>query len=88
METSDTFERGETLTPEFVAEFLARIDCYVMGSRTYETALDFEAKGLGCEGRRHGGASLRSAATRGVRPRPAYGFLCAREPCRLPATNR
>src|SRR5262245_8069718 len=47
LETSDTFEGGETLTPEFVKEFLATIDCYVMGSRTYETALDFEAKGFG-----------------------------------------
>jgi dihydrofolate reductase len=35
------------MTPEFIAEFLATIDCYVMGSRTYETALNFEARGLG-----------------------------------------
>ena len=27
--------------------FLKTIDCYVMGSRTYETALNFEAKGFG-----------------------------------------
>ena len=47
IETSDTFENGETLTPEFVQSFLKTIDCYVMGSRTYETALDFESKGLG-----------------------------------------
>lgn len=47
LETSDTFEGGETMTPEFVEEFLETIDCYVMGSRTYETALDFDAKGLG-----------------------------------------
>lgn len=47
LETSDTFEGGDTLTRESVAEFLRTIDCYVMGSRTYETALDFEAKGLG-----------------------------------------
>ena len=47
LETSDHFEAGETLDPESVEEFLASIDCYVMGSRTYETALDFEAKGLG-----------------------------------------
>jgi dihydrofolate reductase len=47
METSDTFATGETLTPEFVQAFLATIDCYVMGSRTYETALDFESKGSG-----------------------------------------
>jgi dihydrofolate reductase len=47
METSDRFEGGETMTPEFVKAFLATIDCYVMGSRTYETALDFEARGLG-----------------------------------------
>jgi dihydrofolate reductase len=35
------------MTAEFVEEFLKTIDCYVMGSRTYETALNFEAKGLG-----------------------------------------
>ena len=47
LETSDNFEGGDILTPESVAQFLRTIDCYVMGSRTYETALDFEAKGLG-----------------------------------------
>ena len=47
LETSDTYEAGDTMSPEFVDEFLKTIDCYVMGSRTYETALDFEAKGLG-----------------------------------------
>jgi dihydrofolate reductase len=47
LETSDTFEHGDTMAPEIVAAFLKTIDCYVMGSRTYETALDFEAKGLG-----------------------------------------
>jgi dihydrofolate reductase len=47
LETSDHFEGGATLTPEAAAAFLATIDCYVMGARTYETALDFEAKGFG-----------------------------------------
>ncbi len=47
LETKDVFEEGETLDQEFVREFLAGIDCYVMGSRTYETALGFEAKGFG-----------------------------------------
>jgi dihydrofolate reductase len=47
LETADTFEGGETLTPDAIAAFLETIDCYVMGSRTYETALAFEAKGLG-----------------------------------------
>ena len=47
METPDSFAAGETLTPEFIADFLKTIDCYVMGSRTYELALDFEARGLG-----------------------------------------
>jgi dihydrofolate reductase len=31
----------------FVETFLKTIDCYVMGSRTYETALSFETKGFG-----------------------------------------
>ena len=47
LETSDRFVGGETMDPGFVAAFLETIDCYVMGSRTYETALSFEAKGLG-----------------------------------------
>src|SRR5499425_345590 len=47
METSDEFADGDTLDAEFVQAFLKTIDCYVMGSRTYETALNFEAKGFG-----------------------------------------
>ena len=30
LETSDQFEDGDTLDPEFVQEFLKTIDCYVM----------------------------------------------------------
>jgi len=47
METADEFADGDTMDPEFVAAFLATIDCYVMGSRTYETALRFVDQGLG-----------------------------------------
>src|SRR6516164_8706667 len=47
LETSDEFADGDTMAPGFVEAFLKTIDCYVMGSRTYETALSFEAKGLG-----------------------------------------
>ena len=47
LETADRFEDGEDLDPADVEAFLATIDCYVMGSRTYETALGFEAKGFG-----------------------------------------
>lgn len=47
LETSDEFEDGETLGPEYVETFVATIDCYVMGSRTYETALGFEERGFG-----------------------------------------
>jgi dihydrofolate reductase len=47
LETSDEFVGGETMEPGFVEAFLKTIDCYIMGSRTYETALSFEAKGLG-----------------------------------------
>lgn len=47
LETSDHFEGGEVMVPESISDFLRTIDCYVMGSRTYETALGFEAKGLG-----------------------------------------
>jgi dihydrofolate reductase len=47
METADHFAGGATMTPEFIAAFLKSIDCYVMGSRTYETAMNFAATGHG-----------------------------------------
>jgi dihydrofolate reductase len=47
LETSDLFEGGATMEPAFVEAFLKTIDCYVMGSRTYELALRFEAQGFG-----------------------------------------
>jgi dihydrofolate reductase len=47
LETADEFVDGDTLDPGFVEAFRKTIDCYVMGSRTYETAWGFEAKGLG-----------------------------------------
>lgn len=47
LETADHFEGGATLTPEDAAAFVKTIDCYVMGSRTYETAMQFEASDFG-----------------------------------------
>lgn len=47
LETVDEYAKGATLEPSTIAEFLATIDCYVMGARTYETALRFEAQGHG-----------------------------------------
>src|SRR5260370_31000614 len=47
LETSDEFAGGDTLDPGFVETFLKTIHCYVIGSRTYETPLRFEAQGLG-----------------------------------------
>src|SRR5262249_30657265 len=47
LETADEFAGGDTLDPEYIEGFLKTIDCYVMGSRTYETALRFEAQGFG-----------------------------------------
>lgn len=47
LETSDEFAGGATLEPAYVEAFLKTIDCYLMGSRTYETALGFEARGFG-----------------------------------------
>ena len=47
MEVSDEFAEGNDMDPAFVEAFLKTIDCYVMGSRTYETALKFESAGLG-----------------------------------------
>ena len=39
-ETTDHFEKGKGITDEETAEFLKSIDCYVMGARTYEHALE------------------------------------------------
>ncbi len=47
LETADEFADGVSMEPAYVEAFLKSIDCYVMGSRTYETALRFEAQGLG-----------------------------------------
>jgi dihydrofolate reductase len=47
LETADEFAAGKTLEPGAVEAFLKTIDCYIMGSRTYETALGFESKGYG-----------------------------------------
>ena len=47
MQTADEFADGQTMEPGFVEDFIKTIDCYVMGSRTYETALNFEAQGFG-----------------------------------------
>ena len=47
LDTSDDFADGDTLDPGVVEAFLKAIDCYVMGSRTYETAVSFEATGSG-----------------------------------------
>src|SRR5438445_12870451 len=46
LETYDEFEGGDTLDPAFVETFLKTIDCYVMGSLTYATALRIEAEGF------------------------------------------
>lgn len=47
LEASDEYTGGAEMGAEAVEAFLKTIDCYVMGSRTYETALNFEAKGFG-----------------------------------------
>ena len=39
-ETVDHYEKGTAVTEQDVAEFLKTIDCYVMGARTYEHALE------------------------------------------------
>ena len=39
-ETKDNYEKGVEITEQDTAEFLKTIDCYVMGSRTYEHALE------------------------------------------------
>lgn len=39
LESSDRYESGVVLSDEDITKFLENIDCYVMGSRTYEHAL-------------------------------------------------
>jgi dihydrofolate reductase len=39
-DTADHYENGVTVTAQAAAEFLKTIDCYVMGARTYEHALE------------------------------------------------
>jgi dihydrofolate reductase len=39
-ETSDHYEQGVNVTEQNATEFLKKIDCYVMGARTYEHALE------------------------------------------------
>jgi dihydrofolate reductase len=47
LEIPDEFAGGDTMDPGFVEAFLKTIDCYVMGSRTYETALRLKPGGWG-----------------------------------------
>ncbi len=39
LQSTDNYEKGITLSEEDVTKFIDSIDCYVMGSRTYEHAL-------------------------------------------------
>lgn len=39
MKSTDTYEPGVTIANAYLTEFLKSIDCYLMGSRTYENAL-------------------------------------------------
>ncbi len=39
-ETADHYENGLVVTEKDAKEFLKHIDCYIMGSRTYEHALE------------------------------------------------
>jgi len=39
-ETADNYEKGIVVTEHDAKEFLKKIDCYIMGGRTYEHALE------------------------------------------------
>jgi dihydrofolate reductase len=39
MDAGDVYEKGASISDEEIAAFLKAIDCYVLGSRTYEHAL-------------------------------------------------
>ncbi len=40
LQSTDTYEKGISLSDEDITKFLEKIDCYVMGSKTYEHALE------------------------------------------------
>lgn len=40
MHSTDSYDRGIELTKEYVEDFLRSVDCYVMGSRTYERTIE------------------------------------------------
>ena len=41
MHSEDHYKKGILLSEEYISDFLKSIDCYVMGSVTYEHALEF-----------------------------------------------
>lgn len=73
MHVQDCYEAGETLDPMFVKDFLAAIECYVMGSKTYETALAYERSGQGWA---YGDTPTMVLTTRELSPvRPTVQFV-------------
>ncbi len=40
LQSTDNYDKGITLSEEDIEEFIKGIDCYVMGSRTYEHAIE------------------------------------------------
>ncbi len=40
MESKDTYDKGVTLSDDYIQAFIQSIDCYIMGSQTYEQALE------------------------------------------------
>ncbi|MDY8135372.1 dihydrofolate reductase family protein [Aquimarina sp. 2201CG5-10] len=40
LQSTDNYEKGITLTEEDITAFVKAIDCYIMGSKTYEHALE------------------------------------------------
>lgn len=40
LQSTDSYEKGVALTEEDITKFIQTIDCYIMGSRTYEHALE------------------------------------------------
>ncbi len=40
LQSTDNYEKGITLSQEDIEKFIKTIDCYVMGSKTYEHALE------------------------------------------------
>ena len=69
LETNGSYDAGISISPEEIASFVKTIDCYVLGSRTYEHALQL--------GWPYGDTPAIALTSRSITPaRPSVEFYC------------